>query len=203
MKNDIDKGNLNLVIASSNPDKVKEFKDLLFEFPFHVYSQPEGLDINEIGQSFSENARIKALAVSEITGECSLADDSGLCVDALNGAPGIYSARYASTDIERIKKLLTNLNNFNNRDAHFTSALCIAFQGKVLIEVEGICSGLIAFQPRGQEGFGYDPIFEVKELALTFAEMGMKQKKMFGHRGIAFKLLKPRLKEILKLNLIK
>tara|TARA_Y100001968_G_C19341024_1_gene709494 strand:- start:12 stop:593 length:582 start_codon:yes stop_codon:yes gene_type:complete len=192
--------NTSLIIASSNHGKVKEFRDLLAEFPFNIFAQPDGLEINETGSSFVENARIKALAVSELTGEWALADDSGLCVDALNGAPGIYSARFAQTDLERIKRLLKEMAHFKNRNATFKSAICIADKGKILLEVEESCHGLITNTPRGKEGFGYDPIFEVIELGKTFAEMGIDLKKKFGHRGRAFQSIQPGIKNLLKIS---
>lgn len=192
--------NNSLVVASGNLGKVNEFRELLSSLPLNVLSQPVGLDIKETGSSFAENARIKALTVSLMTKEWVLADDSGLSVEALNGAPGIFSARYAKTDSERINKLLKELEPFDNRKATFIAALCIASNGKVLLEVEGKCNGLITRLPRGKEGFGYDPIFEVLNLGLTFAEMGIEKKKAFGHRGCAFQLLMPGLKKLLGLS---
>tara|TARA_Y100001968_G_C19336668_1_gene707263 strand:+ start:364 stop:987 length:624 start_codon:yes stop_codon:yes gene_type:complete len=195
-----EKKKFDLIIASGNLGKIKEFKDLLRELPLEVIPQPSEIEIEEIGESFAENARIKALTVSNFSDEWTLADDSGLSVEALDGAPGIHSARYADNDVERIKKLLKNLGPYKNRNARFTAALCLAFQGKVLLEVEGNCQGLITKYPRGKEGFGYDPIFEVINLGLTFAEMGSKKKKLCGHRGIAFKLLMPQLKKLVDIR---
>ena len=188
--------NLPLVIASGNQGKIIEFKKLLEDFPFDLLTQPVGLEIEETGNSFIENARIKAIAVSQETGNLALADDSGLSVEALGGAPGIYSSRYASSDKERIEKLLAELKPFPNRKAKFECAICIASGEKVLIEVSGSCEGLITFSPRGVNGFGYDPIFEVSGLGKTFAEMDLVKKKLIGHRGNAFKLLKPELKKL-------
>ena len=186
-----------MVIASSNQSKIKEFQKLLEDFPFNLLSQPFGFEIEETGKTFMENARIKAIAASKETGNISLADDSGLSVDALGGAPGIYSSRYASSDKERIQKLLVELKPFPNREAKFESALCIASGEKVLIEVSGFCEGVITFFPKGTNGFGYDPIFEVSGFGETFAEMDHIKKKYIGHRGNAFKLLKPKLKNLL------
>ena len=191
--------NIPLVIASSNEGKIKEFKKLLQDFPFNLLNQPLGFEIEETGKTFMENARLKAIAVSKETGNLSLADDSGLRVEALGGAPGIYSARYANSDKERVEKLLVELKPFSNRKAKFECALCIASGEKVLIEVSGFCAGLITFSPKGKNGFGYDPIFEVSELGETFAEMNYNIKKQIGHRGNAFKLLKPKLKKLLSL----
>ena len=193
--------NLPLIIASSNEGKVIEFQKLLDDFPFNLLTQPVGIEIEETGTTFIENARIKAIAVSKETGNLSLADDSGLSVEALGGAPGIYSSRYASSDKERIEKLLAELKPFSNRKAKFECSLCIASGEKVLIEVSGSCEGQITFSPRGENGFGYDPIFEVSGFGETFAEMNHEKKRDIGHRGNAFKLLRPELKELL--NIIK
>jgi XTP/dITP diphosphohydrolase len=189
--------NVPLVIASGNKGKIGEFKKLLDDFPIDLLTQPVGFEIEETGSTFMENARIKAIAVSQATGDLSLADDSGLSVEALGGAPGIYSSRYASSDKQRIEKLLAELKPFSNRKAKFECALCIASGEKVLIEVSGFCEGLITFFPKGQNGFGYDPIFEVSGLGETYAEMDHEKKKHIGHRGNAFKLLIPKLKQLL------
>ena len=188
---------LPLVIASGNQGKIAEFKKLLDDFPFDLMTQPVGFEIEETGSTFMENARIKAIAVSQETGDLSLADDSGLSVEALGGAPGIHSSRYASSDKQRIEKLLVELKPFSNRKAKFECALCIASGEKVLIEVSGFCEGLITFSPRGKNGFGYDPIFEVSGLGETYAEMDHERKKHIGHRGNAFQLLIPELKKLL------
>ena len=188
---------LPLVIASGNKGKIAEFKKLLDDFPFDLMTQPVGFEIEETGSTFMENARIKAIAVSQVTGNLSLADDSGLSVESLGGAPGIYSSRYANSDEKRIEKLLAELKPFQNRKAKFECALCIASGGKALIEVSGFCEGLITLSPRGANGFGYDPIFEVSGLGETYAEMNYEKKKHIGHRGNAFKLLMPELKKLL------
>ncbi len=191
--------NVPLVIASGNKGKIGEFKKLLDDFPIDLLTQPVGFEIEETGSTFVENARIKAISVSQETGNLSLADDSGLSVEALGGAPGIYSSRYANSDNERIEKLLAELKPFPNRKAKFECALCIASGDKVLIEVTGFCEGIITFSKKGKNGFGYDPIFEVSGLGETFAEMTQNKKKQIGHRGNAFKLLKPELQNLLTL----
>ncbi len=186
-----------LVVASSNPGKVEEFVDFLAPLQFQVLAQPEGMQIEEHGITFAENARLKALEVATRTGYMALADDSGLCVDALGGEPGVYSSRYASNDQQRIEKLLTALEGIRERSAHFSSALCLATpQNEVLLEVEGVCRGVITNAPRGDQGFGYDPIFEVLDKGLTFSEMSLEQKRAWGHRGKAFSLLEPKLKQL-------
>ena len=187
-----------LVIASGNAGKIREFEGLLKTLPVNVRPQPEGLEVEETGTTFAANARLKAIAVARATGEWALADDSGLSVDALDGAPGVHSARYAPTDPERIARLLTALNGSSQRKAHFCAALCIAApDGRVLLEVEGRCQGQITRTARGEQGFGYDPIFEVDGTELTFAEMPLAEKKQHGHRGRAFAALEPQLRELL------
>ena len=187
-----------LVIASGNAGKIREFSSLLQEFPLQVDPQPAWIEVEETGQTFQENARLKARAVAQATGYWALADDSGLSVDALGGAPGVYSSRYANSDPERIQRLLSELGDSSHRDARFSAALCIAApDGSVLAAVEGHCEGAITFHARGTKGFGYDPIFEVKNHGLTFAEMSLENKKEIGHRGRAFSLLKPKLELLL------
>ena len=188
-----------LIIASGNKGKIKEFRFLLKDLPLEILTQPFNFEVQETGETFQENARIKAIAVRQETGCLSLADDSGLSVEALRGAPGIYSSRYANSDEERIEKLLTNLKPFSNRKAKFECALCVASGKKVLIEVSGFCEGLITSAPRGANGFGYDPIFEVSSLGKTFAEISHDEKKLIGHRGNAFKLIQPELRNLLGL----
>ena len=192
-----------LVIASGNAGKVREFGALLADLGLETRPQPEGLDVEETGNTFGENARLKAEAVARATGCWALADDSGLSVDALGGAPGVHSARYADTDNARIERLLQELNDVGadsheTRSACFTAALALANpQGEVVLAVEGICPGLILEAPRGEGGFGYDPVFFVPEAGLTFAEMPHSQKAELGHRGRAFAALKPQLQALL------
>ena len=196
-----------LVIASGNTGKVREFAHLLVGLPITVRPQPEGLEVEETGTSFAANARLKAQAVARATGHWALADDSGLAVEALGGAPGVLSARYASTDAERIARLLRELAAANrqrlaaglpaDRSARFTAALAVADPGGTIrLEVEGHCPGQILVAPRGEGGFGYDPVFLVPEAALTFAEMDKALKGRIGHRGRAFALLEPMLREL-------
>ncbi len=199
---------LPLVIASGNAGKIREFAALLADLPLEIRSQPQGLEVEETGSSFAENARIKATAVALASGCWALADDSGLSVTALQGAPGVQSARYASSDDERIARLLRELAQANerrvsaglpqDRSAHFTAALAVADpSGLIRLEVEGYCPGVILEQPRGEAGFGYDPVFFVPQLGLSFAEMDKATKASVGHRGRAFALLEPRLRELL------
>jgi len=197
-----------LVIASGNAGKVREFAALLAALPLEVRPQPEGLEVEETGATFAENARLKAEAVARATGCWALADDSGLAVEALGGAPGVRSARYAATDAARIARLLGELAVATDqrrtaglppdRRAAFVAALALADPaGVVRLEVEGRCEGVIAEAPRGTGGFGYDPVFLVPELNLTFAEIDKATKGRVGHRGRAFALLEPGLRELL------
>ena len=186
-----------LVIASGNAGKVREFAALLSELSLDVQPQPDGFEVEETGSTFAENARLKAIAVARITGCWALADDSGLSVDALGGAPGVHSARYADSDAARIERLLQELNDAGAidpeaRSARFTAALALADpNGRVVLEVEGHCQGQTLMEPRGDGGFGYDPVFFVPEAQLTFAEMPKALKAQLGHRGRAFKAIRP------------
>ena len=197
-----------LVIASGNAGKVREFAALLAGLGLEIRPQPEGLEVEETGLTFVENARLKAIAVAQATGCWALADDSGLAVDALAGAPGVHSARYAASDPERIARLLAALGAANGqraaaglapqRSARFTAALALADpSGNLRLEVEGHCPGEILETPRGSGGFGYDPVFLVPETGLSFAEMDKATKARLGHRGRAFALLEPGLRELL------
>jgi XTP/dITP diphosphohydrolase len=197
-----------LVIASGNAGKIREFAGLLADLPLEIRAQPEGLEVEETGTTFAANARLKAEAVARVTGCWALADDSGLAVDALGGAPGVFSARYAPTDPERIARLLAELAAANqerlaqglapDRSARFSAALAVADpSGAIRIEVEGHCPGVILEVPRGAGGFGYDPVFLVPEAGLSFAEMDKATKGRIGHRGRAFALLEPGLKGLL------
>ncbi len=190
-----------LFIASENIGKIKEFTQLFPKDIFDIISQPKTIKINETGRTFSENARLKATEVANFTNQWAFADDSGLSVNALNGAPGIYSARYARNDDERIARLLKELSLVQDRRAIFTSALCLAAPaGKVLIQVEGICKGLITKEKKGKMGFGYDPIFQVLGTSLTYAEMNPVQKQKLSHRGVAFSLFLQKLDVLLSSN---
>jgi XTP/dITP diphosphohydrolase len=187
-----------LVIASGNTGKVREFGHLLAALHLEIRPQPEGLEVEETGDTFAENASLKAAAVARATGCWALADDSGLSVSALGGAPGVHSARYATSDEARIGRLLRELAGAGDRSAQFTAALAVADpSGAIRLEVEGICPGVILEETRGTGGFGYDPVFFVPETGLTYAEMDKELKGRIGHRGRAFALLAPRLKSLL------
>lgn len=183
-----------LLIASKNPGKIKEFRQLLSDFQIILHSANEFEEIpepEETGETFADNAILKARYYAEKTGLISLADDSGLAVDALNGAPGVFSARYAGADAtndERIAKLLNELGEIpiENRSARFICSMAISEKdGKILHLAEGICEGKIAFQPAGTNGFGYDPIFIPNEFSQSFGELSDEIKHKISHRGQA------------------
>lgn len=182
-----------LIIASRNAGKLKEFQRLLEGLPFVVTSledYPNIPEIRETGVTFAGNAAIKAEAVAEYTGELSLADDSGLEVDALHGSPGVYSARFAgepASDEANNQKLLNLLLSVpdEKRTARFRCVIAIAAPGSPTQSAEGRCEGLITRAPSGTGGFGYDPLFYVPSLAKTFAEISVEQKNKISHRAQA------------------
>lgn len=186
-----------LVVATGNPGKLREIQEYLTNLAIELYLKPDRLEIEETGITFVENACLKASQVATALGEWAIADDSGLEVDALNGAPGIYSARYARSDRERIERLLEELGNNTNRRAKFVCAIAIARpDGAIAASVEGICPGEILYAPRGTSGFGYDPIFYVPQEKQTFAQMKPEVKHKISHRGKAFEKLIPQLREL-------
>ena len=186
-----------LVVATGNPGKLKEMQEYLTSLPWELVLKPADLDIEETGTTFIANARLKATQVARALGKWAIADDSGLMVDALDGAPGIYSARYGKNDEERINRLLRELSDTDNRQAKFICAIAIASpDGNIALETEGICPGKILTAPKGNGGFGYDPIFYVPTEKQTFAEMSPATKGKVSHRGVAFAQLMPDLKKL-------
>ncbi|HEX2986044.1 MAG TPA: RdgB/HAM1 family non-canonical purine NTP pyrophosphatase [Caproiciproducens sp.] len=179
------------VIATHNPGKLKELQRILK--PLHIDAVTAQLDeVEETGTTFAENAFLKADAACRQTGLPAVADDSGLMVDALDGAPGVYSARYAgegASDRDRIQKLLYHLQDVpqEKRTARFVSAICCVYPNGERIDVQGECPGFIAFEPHGNGGFGYDPIFLVN--GISFGELGAQEKDRISHRGIALRKL--------------
>ncbi len=185
---------MKLLIATKNTNKVREIRDKLGPLPWlemlslaDVAAIP---DIVEDGDSFAENAAIKALAVSTRTGIMALADDSGLVVDALGGGPGIYSARFGGSDLsdsERTMLLLEKMKSVPNakRTARFVCAVAIADACKVIHSTEGVCEGSIIREMRGTMGFGYDPVFLVEGMNRTMAELSMEEKNGISHRARA------------------
>ncbi len=187
-----------LVVATGNPGKLREMQAYLADAGWELTLKPEDLDVEETGETFAENACLKASEIAKVTGNWAIADDSGLAVNALNGSPGVYSARYGSSDTERITRLLTELGDEKNRQAKFVCAIAVANpQGEIIIQSEGICHGEILFSPSGDGGFGYDPVFYVPEKQLTFAQMTTDLKKSISHRGNALKALVPQLRKVL------
>jgi len=199
-----------LVIATSNPGKIKEIKAMLEGFPVEIKTLKDFPQIEppeETGQTFFENALQKARYYAEKTGYFCLADDSGLEVDALGGKPGVYSARYAGKDANDEKnneKLLKDLQGvpFEKRDARFVCVMVVADPKGNYIKAEGIWEGKIAESPRGNHGFGYDPLFLVKELNYekTSAELPPEEKNKLSHRAKALSNLKPLIIDFLGLK---
>jgi XTP/dITP diphosphohydrolase len=183
-----------LVVATGNPGKLQEMQAYLANLGWQLTLKPAELEIEETGDTFAANACLKASQVAQATGNWAIADDSGLQVDALNGAPGVYSARYGKTDKERITRLLGELGDEPNRQAQFVCAIAIARpDSAIALQAEGICRGEILHAPRGTAGFGYDPIFYVQAEQMTFAEMTAELKRKISHRGQAFQALLPQL----------
>lgn len=194
---------MKLVVATGNAGKLKEIKEILKDQPFEVVSMKEmGIDVEveETGVTFAENAYLKAKAIYDICGEYTMADDSGLVVDALNGEPGVYSARYAGQghdDKANNAKLLANMKGKTNRKAHFVSSICMVSPAGSFV-VEGKCDGEIGEGEKGQGGFGYDPLFVVPEFLKTFGELTDKEKNSISHRGKALILFEEEIKKYIK-----
>ncbi|BAB76787.1 RdgB/HAM1 family non-canonical purine NTP pyrophosphatase [Anabaena sp. FACHB-709] len=187
-----------LIVATSNAGKLREMQAYLANTDWELTLKPTELEVEETGDTFASNACLKASEVAKATGNWAIADDSGLQVDALNGLPGVYSARYGKTDGERISRLLKELGSEVNRQAQFVCVVAIASpDGAIALQAEGICRGEILHAPLGSGGFGYDPIFYVPEKQLTFAEMTPELKKSVSHRGKAFAALLPKMAAML------
>ncbi|MED3978561.1 XTP/dITP diphosphatase [Priestia megaterium] len=188
-----------IIIATKNAGKVKDFETLFSPKGFKVKSLldfPEIEDVEETGVTFAENAKLKAETISSALNKPVIADDSGLAIDALNGEPGVYSARYAGEnkdDNANIEKVLQKLNDvpFEKRTARFHCALAIAVPGKRTEIVEGTCEGRILEEKRGENGFGYDPIFFVEKWNCSMAELTKEQKNQISHRANALQKLAP------------
>ena len=188
---------LTVVVATGNPGKLKEMQAYLGDLDWALQIKPDDLDIDETGTTFLENARLKASEVAKALGQWAIADDSGLEVDALDGAPGLYSARYADSDQARIERVLRELEGKANRRAQFVCAIALARpDGTIALETLGICRGEMLTDPRGDGGFGYDPIFYVPDLGRSFAELSPAEKEAHSHRGVAFRQLMPALKTL-------
>ena len=186
-----------LIVATSNPGKVKEMENYLQGLNWQLELKPQELEIEETGTTFRENACLKASEVAKALGEWAIADDSGLEIDALNGSPGVYSARYGKTNDDCIKRVLQELENEKNRQAQFVCIIAISDpQGEIVLTAEGICKGEILTELKGEGGFGYDPIFYIPEKKQTFAQMSLAEKQQISHRGKAFQALIPQLKDL-------
>ena len=188
-----DKKTRKLLVASRNPGKIREYSELLADVPFTLTSlDTQGLsqEVEENGATFEENARTKAETYAMYSGLLTLADDSGLEVDALSGAPGVHSARYGGpglSDEERVELLLGNLQQipWDKRGARFQCVIAIAGPFQETVEVEGVVEGVIQYEVKGANGFGYDPVFYLPELGLTMAELHLEKKNSLSHRSQA------------------
>ena len=192
------------VLATHNPGKLKEMGAILARFGVEVVSPKDlGLtvDVEETGTTFAENAMLKAKAICAAAKLPAIADDSGLCVDALNGGPGVYSARYGGEGLDdkgRYMLLLNSLRGQSTRTAHFTCAIACAFPNGDTLTAEGRCDGTIAYAPMGEGGFGYDPVFFVPELKKTFGQLTAEEKSAISHRGRALESFIGKLETYLK-----
>ena len=195
---------MKLVLASKNAKKLVEMNDILSHLGVEVCSETEAgvdLDVEETGTTFEENSLLKAKAVMEASGLPAIADDSGLCVDCLNGAPGVYSARYGGeglSDEDRYRMLLENMRGQMTRTAKFVSVITCCFPNGGVLTARGECPGSIAYAPMGEGGFGYDPVFFVPELKKTFAQLTADEKNAISHRWKALETFKAKLEEYLK-----
>lgn len=196
---------MKLVIATANAGKLAEYKELLVGLPYTILSladYPEVGEIAETGLTFQENAALKAQKISQHSGELTLADDSGLEVDALGGRPGVYSARFAgpqATDKENNTRLLRELEGLAlaERTARFRAVIALSAPYKKTLFAEGICKGVINKKPLGDGGFGYDPLFLLPELGLTFAQLSAAEKNRISHRARALEKIRLLLEKLI------
>lgn len=195
---------MKLVLASKNKKKLTEMNDILSQLGIEVCSEAEAgvdIEVEETGTTFEENSLLKAKAVMEAAGLPAIADDSGLCVDCLNGAPGVYSARYGGEgldDAARYRLLLNNMRGQMTRAAKFVSVITCCFPNGDVLTARGECPGTIAFAPMGEGGFGYDPVFFLPKLKKTFAQLTPEEKNAISHRGKALESFQAKLEEYLK-----
>ncbi len=196
---------MKLLIATNNPHKIEEFKEILADLPFELtFPSQEGLDFEpeETGKTFAENAIIKATAFAQVTGLITIADDSGLEVDALDGEPGVYSARYGGTPKDahrqRYELVLQKLQDVpdEKRTARFRCSLAIVTPQMVIDVLDGVVEGRITHAPVGENGFGYDPIFFIPELGMTTAQLSSDEKHRISHRGKAARAAIPVLEKL-------
>ena len=196
---------MKLVLASQNEKKLKEMNDILSHLGIEVCLQSPQLgvhvEVEETGDTFEENSRLKAQAVMEATGMPAIADDSGLCVDALGGAPGVYSARYGGPGLDdtgRYRLLLENMRGQTPRTAKFVSVITCCFPNGDVLTARGECQGTIAYAPQGEGGFGYDPVFFLPQRKKTFAQLTAEEKNEISHRGKALALFREKLQDYLE-----
>ncbi|HSL60298.1 MAG TPA: XTP/dITP diphosphatase [Desulfotignum sp.] len=193
-----------LVLASTNKGKTREIQDLLKDFPLDIKNLTDFGPIPPViedGLTFDDNAYKKASFTARILGYPAMADDSGLCVEALGGAPGVHSARYAgenATDADNVARLLKDLENHEDRRAAFECVISIAVPTGAALTYEGRCEGIITRKPAGENGFGYDPLFFFPGFNKTFAQLTMEQKAQVSHRGIALKQVAHEMDRILE-----
>ena len=190
---------MKFILATHNPGKLREMAAILSQYGVEVVSPADvgiTVDVEETGTTFAENAMLKAKAICAAANLPAIADDSGLCVDALNGGPGVYSARYGGEGLDdkgRYTLLLQNMHGQTTRAAHFACAIACAFPNGDELTAEGRCDGTIAFAPMGEGGFGYDPVFFVPEKAKTFGQLTAEEKSAISHRGKALKAFSEKL----------
>ncbi len=191
-----------LILASNNANKLRELRELFAGTGVEVLSQREAgcnFEAAETGSTFEENAFLKASAVTEMTGEAAVADDSGLCVDALGGAPGVHSARFTGnhddSDEARNRFLLEKMKDAEQRGARFVSCICCTLPNGDVIRSRGECEGEILYAPRGENGFGYDPIFLVKAAGRSMAELSHEKKNRISHRAVAMRRFQQELRD--------
>lgn len=195
---------MKIIAATKNAGKIKEIESIFKGLGIEVASQQEegfDVDIEETGDSFEKNALIKARAVALLSDDIVMADDSGLCIDALDGRPGIYSARYAgenASDRTKVHKILTEMEPYNNRSAKFVTAVAVILPDGRNFVTTGEVKGEILREPVGENGFGYDPIFYCTELKKTFAQATEEEKNSVSHRGRALRAMYKKLEPILE-----
>lgn len=195
---------MRFVLATHNPGKLREMGEILKDFGIEVVSPKDlgiTVDVEETGSTFAENAMLKAKAICKAANLPAIADDSGLCVDALNGAPGVYSARYGGEGLDdkgRYMLLLSSLRGAPTRAAHFACAVACAFPNGDTLTAEGRCDGSIAYAPLGEGGFGYDPVFLLPGTGKTFGQLTQEEKSAVSHRGRALKDFAGKLEAYLK-----
>ena len=190
---------MKVVLASKNAHKLQELQDILSAQGVEVILESAAgvdVEVEETGTTFEENSLLKARAVMEASGLPAIADDSGLMVDALNGAPGVYSARYGGPGLDdagRYRLLLEDMRGVLDRKCRFVSAITLCMPSGDIVTARGECPGTLAYAPQGENGFGYDPIFFVPEKKKTFAQLTAEEKNAISHRGRALQLFQEKL----------